>query len=399
MRTYLFGQESFGLGHQTPQYAPLTGGDGWNAGAYFVTRPIPCPGTFSNLQINLRTAPTLYPFIFNLYVNGVPVGLTCTVAVGSTYAEDVNPTHAIHVDAGDLVCIVATYTSVPGNTPLSSWCTTFVADDPTLAILLGGVHFTSGYTCNAGLGMGASENSTTVTRMIMPLAGRGKALYVAGSVSDPNVLNVDLYMPGYVARGIILNGVGTPVAFDSAFNAGNLCFISTYKGGAGAPASMDVTYGVAYAPTTANRFAITIVARRKPSAALGYSGYTGGSGQLVYEDTPETSMGANLFPCTRVASMWFVVATAPGGVTTRSITVRKYTVGDTGLTVTLTGAQTTNSAVLDVIVPNKSVMNAKHAYTGSPASTAYMAWSLEAEAFDAPSITSLTPSSAKQGAK
>jgi hypothetical protein len=100
-------------------YANLHGsgssGAMWSATETDKSFPMPTAGSFTNLYINLQTAPASgKSWTYTLMVNGSPSALTATVSNTATTANDT--THTVNVSVGDLVSLQIT----PSGTPTAA---------------------------------------------------------------------------------------------------------------------------------------------------------------------------------------------------------------------------------------------------------------------------------------
>lgn len=147
-------------------YANIFGGQGALNSVEAVQQFVmPCAGSFSNLSLNQGVALAGGgSFTYTLRVNGVSSSLTCQIATGNSFADDL--THSVSVNAGDLVGLMC----VPAGTISSSNATNIgIAFTPSFygdtvigwSQVGGGGPSTSAKSFNEPSGVGFGYDTTT----------------------------------------------------------------------------------------------------------------------------------------------------------------------------------------------------------------------------------------------
>ncbi len=316
-------------------------------------------GTVSNAKVVLSPAvPVGCSRTFTLLVNGVASALVLSVAAGGTEDEDTVTTVA--VAAGDLIeweCqdspagtsgtpsvrIACEFEATTANRAVWGTSNDLTASIPATAYQpIGVTGQSSWYALEADAAQPWSINATIKSLYIKLLSAPG-----AGTSR---------------AFTLMLNGVavGTTVTIADAATTGSatgmsiviapLDTLSLRQVESGAPADNAVQFGISYAPTTDGEWNVcgVLTADYTDGYFVGLNGNSSAQSdegvRVILGDTPGTGM--DYWTLTDFTA---AVDVAPGGVQTRTVTVRKSGV-DSDLAVTITGAQLESSVYGSITV-------------------------------------------------
>lgn len=332
------------------EYNCLMGGMLWNATENIVYQCIPTGGTISGLLVRLSgNVAAASTYTFTLMVNSVPSALAVTISTGASTGSDW--TNSVSVTAGQTVSLRSTFTGAPGAL-LASWSTIW---NPTItgeSICL--IHM---QTAVAAIWFGEIQGSpingaTTETwvQAPIPTAGGFKKLYVQLSADPGDPLGPDGYIftLRLAAAGTTLtttisadNTAGNNTTNTVAVVAGDL--VDIYVAPLNAPAvAPECAIGMVFVPTVSGES--LVMGGGFNATAAGITRYMNlcGTGRASWDATE-----ASMFSLTQSAilkKLYVKLETAPGGADTYTISIREQ-LGNTGLTVTITGAATTGSDI------------------------------------------------------
>ncbi len=149
----------------------------WNATENNRTSVMPANGTLRNLIVELTGSPGAgNSYAFVLMVNNSPSALTTTISDAET--SDSDQANDVSVSAGDVVSIRVT----PSSTPTvrdAKWSLEFEGDTANESVLMGiASPFTSSITYFHPNVRGEASNTEAGQRLLVPLDGTIKALYI-----------------------------------------------------------------------------------------------------------------------------------------------------------------------------------------------------------------------------
>ncbi len=339
----LYGGYNDALYGAATEYNAVMGGAVWSATESDVYEVVPSAGSISKLYVRLSTNIAAGATgIFTLMLNGAPSALTCTVVAGASTASDT--THSVALAAGDLISIRATYTGVPG-VPIASWSTAFI---PTTADKF--IFMTNGLDHVALSPYIPTQGNMTVvdateanSQYPMPTAGTFSKMYVKTSGVPGG---------GGVAITLRLNGANTALTCTvagAATTASDLAnTVAVVAGGlidqniAVATNATRVAISMVFDPTTTGESVIMGGQRNPATGAVNYLHLSGTASELW--NATESNV-YNITQYSELSKLYVHLAVAPAGATSYTFSIRDSsgTSGDSGLTVTITGAATTGN--------------------------------------------------------
>ena len=254
MKQVIPGGNNDALSNSATEYNSLMGGGAWDSTQIRSYQVIPTGGTLRKLRIKLSAAPTTNPYVFTIMKNGSATTLTCTVAVGSTTAED--STHEVTFAAGDYVTIRSSYSSAPGNTPSAQWSTEWEGSTAGEYIILGNGYRSTAtsYYCgiynSSKLAIYTAEYQST--RNLMYPAGTYKKFYGYLSIQPSNGLVLTLRKDGVdTTQTFTISGTSqtgndtTHTTSGSGIDGWSISFVES-----GNVAACYMGWGLVFCPTT-----------------------------------------------------------------------------------------------------------------------------------------------------
>jgi len=351
-------------------YNGVMGGTTWNVTENTVYQVVPTTGTFSNLRIrasgNIAGGATK---TFTLVKNGTPGALSAVMAAGTSTASDL--ANSMTFAAGDTISLKATETGVPGALAYS-WSVVWTSSIAGESILMWGAGIANNganyYTALGGDGV--SVTTEAYSSAPIPTAGTFKKLYVQ-MAADPgtapdnyryylrkNTANTSL-TTNIVADATIGNDTTNTVAVVAgdtvsiACNFENTPAIITTHGG-----------GIVFVSNTVGE-AINLVGSTGSSPSNVGVEYMGVTPVPAAWNATEANM-YQLGQATVLSKFYAVTSVAPGGVTSYTMNLRSNA-GNTGITVTVSGAATTGSDLVNTYtVPNGNVLDIQSTPSGAP---------------------------------
>lgn len=344
--------------------------------------PMPVPGTFSNLTVGFQTTITQGTWTVTMTKNGSATALTCTVQSGTQTCSDT--THTVSVVAADTVG----YTYIPSGTP------TAPANSFPLAIL-----FTSTNTNESVLltsGYGAGVLSTTVTNylsivgsptfsttenissFVLPVAGLIDHMYMQSNVAPGGSASYTFTVEKNGADAAVTCTVSAAattcndLSNSVAFAAGDTVSIKSVP--ASSPATMKVRFGFRWKPTVSGQALIMGSANGVATSGTGNTPMNGISSVSGTEQNRE-----DIVPIANVTfkQLYALVSTAPGGATTRTMTLRKGAApgnaqSNSSLACTIASAATSCQDTTDSYASNlEDIVNFQTTTSGTNAAVTY----------------------------
>lgn len=353
MKQVIVGGKHNALFGAATEYNCLMGGISWNATESNVYQVVPTGGTISKLYVELSGDVAADASVtFTLMVAGEATVLTCTVVAGASTASDL--VHSVDVVAGDTVSLRCTYTGTPGSLK-ARWTTIFegTTAGESICLLNTSAALYAVYSVIQGhsVDVGGGESAFQVP---MPTVGSFRKLYVQLS-ADPGTA------PDAYSFTLIVDGVSSALT---------TTIVADNTDGNDTEHTVDVTAGQLVnievtpvdTPTVVPIVAIGMVFVSDTDGESliigGDNSETSGSGTTQYNQllhagagwyTGESSRYSLIQVCT-IRKLYVSLVTAPGGEQTQTVSIR---IGgaDSGLTVTITGEETTGNDVVHTASP------------------------------------------------
>lgn len=333
------------------EYNCLMGGKDWTATESSVYQCMPTGGTISKLYVellgNVAAGATA---IFTLMVAGAPTALTCTVAAGASTASDL--VNSIAVVAGNTVSLRCTYTGAPGAL-WARWTILFTGTTWGESICMVNTDAYNGETVYSEL-QGADVSEGLKTQAPIPTAGTFKKLYVQLS-ADPGAapdaysftLRVNGSASALTTTIVADNTTGNDIAHTVAVAAGQLVNIQIVPIDTPS-ASPQAAIGMVFVSDIDGE-SLIIGGTTYQAGGLGVTQYN--HLVIAYYDWKETeALAYSLIQVCTLKKLYVSLVTAPGGVQTQTVSIQLGG-GASGLTVTITGAATTGSDVINTAIP------------------------------------------------
>ncbi len=367
--------------------ATIAATNSWGATALTVGNVWPVSGTFANLEVYFPTAPgaaaSTKSFDIGMAKGGTKQTLVCNMLETAQTCAD--STHNFHVVAGDMVTWFVCPSNGTGCTPGVAPTTqaaavqisaTFLSDTAQEGYLIGGggspsvVNGTANYM---GFGGNFSPNATeNIVSVVMPTAGTIDQLYVQPSASpSPGTMAFVVFKNGAAAPAACTPGtncLGCTVSTSSqctdtntghSFTVAQGDTISIQSTPASSATSRAYVFGVRWVPATTNQAVMTASAATVPNTAN--TRFEGFNGTVVAQatETVEWSVVPFVSGNMTVGNMTVLQSTAPGGATTRTVTLRQGAVG--------AAAQANAGSVACTVTSAATTCNSGNTYTATTA--------------------------------
>lgn len=363
------------------RYSPLFGGiaaANWgtsvsnNGGIWGVA------GTFSDLRVRFPTLGAGH-YIMTLMQAGVATSLTCTPDLtGTGIASDT--THTVHTNGGELFAMKC---DPDGSTPTANghveFSMLFTADVSGESCVVGG------YVASASAGTtffvpGANDAETTAlgASQVWPTAGVLDQLYfrVHAAPGSGKTRTLEIYKNGS-ATGVTCTISDTATLASDLTHSVSVAdddLISLAETNTGTPTNALFSFSMRWVPTILGESVqLDRISSSPVASATRYSPAHGGSNG---NQATESNHGTNAPVPFTMKKLRVNLVTAPGGATTRAVTLRKGTgsgQSSTALTKTLTGSTTSDSdSVNTVSVATGDICNNMIVSSASVAATAQM---------------------------
>jgi hypothetical protein len=321
--------------------------------------PMPIYGYFSNLYVSFPTTITQGTYTISLNLNGSPTTLSCIVQSGAQTCNDT--TDIVHVTPGNLVA----WGIAPSGTPTAQTAqlqisATFTSDvgqeSPIFKGISNGPSTTAINYVPVGVASAGASSTEAPAETVIPTGGTIDQLYidVITAVGTGATFTYTLMKggsPTALTCTTAVNGTSCSDLVDSvSVIQGDVISIQTCPSNtATCPAgSVPGTFkifgvGMRWVPTTSNEAILMTEAIAKPATNATNYGLASGS-----TTNASTEVDLNLVPIgMTVKDLTVSQSPAPGGSTTRTITLREGTgtqgsVGTPGnVACTVTSAATT----------------------------------------------------------
>jgi hypothetical protein len=345
----------------------------WTANESLRLTIVAHPFTLSSFYMQFDTAPGVgNAVIYTIMKNGSATAVTVTIADAAISATDA--VNSVSFAAGDTISIRATTTGTPVSIGVQYWNMLIASSDGSIPMLSGlntppdntGTYYgslTAGHSSSTGWSATEADMQIVVptSGVISGLRSRmstapgsvngwthtlmknGSATTVTTTISGTNTVATDSTHTFTVAAGDTLTirnaPVGTPVLSTPCFS---MIFTPDNYG------ESFFGYGTTAAPST------TTTQYEEPL----------GVGQSVWTNN-ESNRVMVIGPCT-LTKFAVKLGAAPGGVTTRTFTLRKVG-ATTALSTVVSGAATTGSASGTVTYTQGQTFAAEAAVSGGPA--------------------------------
>lgn len=313
---------------------------------------VPAAFTMSTFFVNLDTAPgTAKSYTFTIRKNSVDTAVTIAISGSNTSGTD--NTHSVSFAAGDVITIGVTPSGTPSAPSLIQW--NFVADSggTHFAPLLGGSHTTTNlstastvYSQLTGASNGSNTwNATELNQQIIcPTGGTISNLYAVSDVAPGTAKSyaITLVQNGSPSALVATVSGSNTSANDTTHSitvaAGDTLSISATP--SGTPAVARYVWGLQFTPTNAGESFFGFGNSNAPSTTTTQYELPLGVGANGYSTTESTKffcLGA-----TEITALYAKLGTAPGGATSRTITIRQNASSSTAA-VTISGSNTTGN--------------------------------------------------------
>ncbi len=358
----------------------------WNVTATVEEDPFPVAGTISNLSVYFPTDPgnTNGSYDVGLVLGGTKQTLVCNVAVGTHTCTD--NTHSVTVAPGNLVgwfsCPSGTATCTAGNAPTAQ--AAGVQISATFTSTVGQEGFIIGHNTNTsatalnygGFGGNITVSATEVNvSSVMPTAGTIDQLYVVsgGTPGTNGTYTLSVFKNGAIAPAGCTPGTnclscligsavttcndtgahsftvsqGDTISLQSCPSSSGNTLSCSGATGTAAPTARAMAASLRWVPSTTNQAVVFDTAGTVPPTTTGVTRFqavngTGAAGttEVDLNVVPVVSGGMTL------GNLTVAESTAPGGTSTRKITLRAGVGGggaqaDQAPTCTITSAATT----------------------------------------------------------
>jgi hypothetical protein len=341
---------------------------------------VPAAFTLQNFFVSVTTAPGAAAsgkqYVYTVRKNQVDTAITVTLF--ETATTGLYSGAGVSFAAGDTISIGITPTNTPTVPALINWNIQANSGGTHFSPLLGGAHVSTGLSTSItsfnqliGSNAGATWNATeTNVQMIVPCGGTIDKLYV---VADAVAGTGKTW-----ALSLVKNGVATALTASITGNtvktgndtvnsfsvvAGDTLSIQAVP--TSTPTVSRICWGVKFTPTNPGE---TFFGFGNPTAASTTATqyeFPLGAGNGAYSGTESTRQ---VMPGqSTLTAFYLLLGTAPGGATTRTLTLRRGAVA-TPLTVQLTSTATTgNITGQSVGLSQTDLVSLQSAETGTPA--------------------------------
>ncbi len=384
--------------------ATIAATNSWGATAATVGNVWPTAGTFSNLEVYFPTAPgaaaSTKSFDIGMAKGGTKQTLVCNMLETAQTCAD--SSHSFTVAAGDLITWFVCPSNGTGCTAGAAPTTqgaavqisaTFTSTAAQEGYLIGGggspsvVNGTANYM---GFGGNFSPNATeNIVSVVMPTAGTIDQLYVSPSnTPSPGTMAFVVFKngaaapasctPGTTCLGctISANAQCTDTNTGHSFTVAQGDTISIQSTPASSATSRAYVFGVRWVPTTANQAIMTASAATVPTTAT--TRFMGYNGTVVAQatETVEWSIVPFVSGNMTVGHLTIAQSSAPGGVTTRVVTLRAGAAGAAAQAsqspaCTITSAATTCTDTNTYAATSGQALNWQTVPTGTNAGLSY----------------------------
>lgn len=385
-----FGTTNSGLASNvngTANFHPITGAHsgGWSTSNTTRCQPVSEAVTIVGLYVFVTPTPSPGNWVFAIDVGGTASGATCTVAAGATSATF---TGSVAVAQDALISLRCTPNASAAVGTLFNWIVEYqTAGD--FFCMMGGANTAYATAANNFWDPtghhGTTVGTTAPVRSILcPAAGTLTRLSVATPVG---VVGGTSYAVSLRTNDTTDNLTATMTAAQAAAQATGSVAVAagdsmTIKGvPTGTPTARQLSYCLTIAPTqrgetwngagtdnNASPFPADTTSRYEVPQGQGFPDANGGV--LVGAETSRSHM---LRAGYVLRNLYWKTATAPGGVTTRTLTIREAA-ASTVLTATITGAATTANDTTHraVMLGATSQFDLEYAATGPPVASAWV---------------------------
>lgn len=390
MSQVLIGGSSGTIAANLSQFAcPMGWMGSWAASDAIAYAVIPTAGTLSMLTFRPSGSPVTNSTC-TLMLNGVATALTCGTATAAIAHDNVN---SITVAAGDKVS-VRVVTAVGATTRFYSFAMNWIPSINGENIELGNSN-NSAAVANRLVGIAnvSTPNATdAAVRQIIPETGTFKKLYVSVD-TDPTVAAtavVFTVMNNGAASALVATvNAGSTTANDTTNSfaiaaAGNTCSLRTTS--TGAPTLSPYHWGVVYVTTTSGNFLILgTTGINNLSTTTSYLPM-GANRAVTTNETVIAQMVSNAFT---TVSIWSLLGTAPGGVTSWTFLLRVNAANST-LSHTITGAAVSGNAASAVSVAADDLIDFQEAVSAGVPTVGTWKVAIIGNLADPASVTSIS---------
>ncbi len=336
--------------------------------------------TLGNFFVSVNNAPGTAAsgkqYVFTVRKNQVDTAATVTIFETATSA--VYSGAGVSFAAGDTISLGITPTNTPTAPTLTYWNIQADSGGTDFAPLVGGAAATAGLSTSVnsfnnlfGDSGATSWNATeSVVEIIAPCAGTINNLYIiadaaAGSgktwaitlVQNTTPTSLTASFSGTTAK------TGNDTTHSVSINAGDTLSIQATP--TSTPTVSRISWGLEFTPTTPGQSFFGFGSSTAPSTTTTQYETALGVGQLAYSGTETTRQ---IMPGSGIITTFYAqLGTAPGGATTRTLTLRKNA-ASTSVAVGFTGAAVTGNITGQAVrFEQTDLLSLQAAETGTPA--------------------------------
>lgn len=356
MQFLINGADNTALGVGVPgttyNFVAPTHQSSWNTTQTNRDSPVAGAMTLTGMVVRISTAPGAGDTrVFTVMVDGVATAATVTIS--GTDVQN-SATFSVSVTAGQTISLRAEATGAPDDTTDVYWSILAESVSTAYFVMFGGSGTTNGVTAYQQVqnSAGAWSTSAAAANQVMPLAGNITAWYVTSTVAPgtgSDAWDISIAVNGTpsaatVNYGAADTGLKTWTG-TVALVASDLVAMSMVETGTAAVTA--VAWSSVITPTTAGQSAIMFGSADPPlvTGATEYEQILGG-GNNSWIGT-EANRFATLYTAT-LQALYVSVGTAPGVGASWTFQMREETADFTGVAVTVSDANTTNSATFSV---------------------------------------------------
>lgn len=357
------------LNATTTEYNALMGSGNWTSTEANMHGLVGSGGTISKLYVEIAGAPgASKSYDFTLMVDNSASALTCQIS-GAAATTCSDTSNSVSVSAGQTVSLRCVPTGTP-TARAAMWTTMYAGSTTGESLMFGTTtaNPTGGEFMSLHGVVGGSDNLETDKRLVWPMAGTVKKLYVELATAPGAGTSRTFTVRDNGANSSLtctISGASDKTCNDTSnsftFNAAE--FAALTMSNSGAPASSAARWGVVVLADTAGQFPIVMSSQNNMADATEYARAT------ATDDDPDTTESNHTLlaqSCTLQAA-YVAINTAPGAGKTWDFTVMKEGSGTTNTCQVAGGSATTcNITGQSVSVADGDTIDWKYVPAGSP---------------------------------
>jgi len=366
------------------EYNVLMGTGVWNATESANHQLMPTAGTISSLYVQLSAnVGAGATQIITLMKNGAATALTVTISAGASTGNDTG--HSVSFVAGDTVSLRSTVTGAPG-TPVATWSTIWTPTTAGESIMLMNLTSNTIQTWYGQLqGVNVGSATEAYYKAPMPTAGTFSKLYVK-LTADPGTApdNYRFYLRKNTANSALtVNVIADATTGNDTVNtvsvvAGDIVNYAIVPENTPSTAS-TVAMGLVFVSSTSGESVILGgAALNAPSAAaVNYYELSGGINANWDATEANRYQLANAMTISKFY-VWLNAAPDNGGGVQYVTLAPRANAGVTGLSVTISEADTTGNDVINSysITSSGTTVGMQNTPSGTPSASTLPKWGL-----------------------